>query len=99
MDSYKFIYRFAVNLLMLEDFSILNPTAQAEQISRFISKTCNGFVELDYNDICSAVTDAVNQNEWDSHIDPEQTAQPVPPVFTLNELAVETTDPNELLQF
>ena len=79
MDYYKFISKFASNLLMLEDFSILNPTAQVREVTQFITRTCNDTMDIEPDFIEDVVADVVNEHELEGMVFPElATEQPVP---------------------
>lgn len=71
MDIYGFVKRIASNLLMLEDFSVLNTSAQVRQITGFITRTCAGFVDIDSKLVEDAVSAAVQDNEIEGMIFPE----------------------------
>ena len=71
MDTYKLIKRIADNLLMLEDFSILNAAAKVEQITSFITRTCAGIVDIDAGLVKDAVSAAVQDDEISCVMFPE----------------------------
>lgn len=79
MDCYKFVSRLASNLLMLEDFSIMNPTAQVREVTRFITRTCNDTMDIEPDFIEDVVTDVVNEHELEGMVFPELATEPPVP--------------------
>lgn len=79
MDCYKFVSRLASNLLMLEDFSIMNPTAQVSEVTQFITRTCNGTMDIEQDFIEDVVTDVVNEHELEGMVFPELATEPPVP--------------------
>lgn len=96
---YAFIKRIADNLLMLEDFSVLNTTEQVRQITGFITKTCAGFVDIDSKLVKDAVSAAVQDNEIEGMIFPELLAEEDDYEYCPEPERATEIDPYEALKF